>query len=311
MPDDPRRALLVQKMVAEGTSDDDIRATLKAFDAQPPTAAPARTWGDTALDVGKGVVKGAASTVAGIGEMAANAGMVPGVRPSAFNADMRNPAFQRADQMTTATNTPQMVGKGIEMVAEMALPAGAGAKAAVDAIPSAARAGQRFQSVMGAAKAIPIDVEAPGQIGLRIMDVAERGGGALPQPVRQFINWATNPNKEPMTYEVARDFASGISRLSANEMGRLSPAVAREVARLRVALNKSVAEAAGKVGKGQEYAQAMTEYAKSKRLQGAIDDVLQGAQGALPKALGGGAAGAGAAAGWWLTKHISSLLGGD
>ncbi len=266
---------------------------------------------DTAKDVGIGFAKGAGSTVAGLGEMAANAGMLPGVQPSAFNQAMRPPAFTKAEEATTAQNTPQMVGKGLETVAELALPAGAGARAAVDAIPSAARAGQRFQSVMGAAKAIPIDVEAPGQIGLRIMDVAERGGGALPQPVRQFVNWATNPSKEPMTYEIARDFASGISRLSANEMGRLSPAVAREVAGLRVALNRSVADAAAKVGKGQEYAKAMTEYAKSKRLQNAIEDVLTGAKSALPKAIGGGAAGAGAAGGWWLTKHITSLLGGE
>lgn len=308
MPD--RREELVRKMVAEGTSDDDIRATLKAFDAQPPVA-PQGGMLQTAKDVGIGIAKGAGATVAGLGELAANAGMLPGVRPSAFNADMRNPAFQRAEQATTATNTPQMIGKGLETVAELALPAGAGARAAMEAIPSAARAGGKFQSVMGAARAIPIDVEAPGQIGLRIMDVAERGGGSLPQPVRQFVNWATSPSKEPMTYEIARDFASGISRLSANEMGRLSPAVAREVAGLRVALNKAVGDAAGKVGKGRDYAQAMTEYAKAKRVQNAIDDVLQGAKSALPKAIGGGAAGAGAAGGWWLTKHLSSLLGGD
>lgn len=45
MPDDPRRTLLVQKMVAEGTSDDDIRATLKVFDTQqrPATPAPSAT----------------------------------------------------------------------------------------------------------------------------------------------------------------------------------------------------------------------------------------------------------------------------
>ncbi len=40
MADDPRRALLVQKMVGEGTSDEDIRATLKAFDANAQPAQP-------------------------------------------------------------------------------------------------------------------------------------------------------------------------------------------------------------------------------------------------------------------------------
>ena len=158
---------------------------------------------------------------------------------------------------------------------------------------------------MAAARTVPVNVEAPGQIGLRIMDVAERGGGTLPQPVRQFVNWATNPGKEPMTYEIARDFASGISRLSANEMGRLSPAVAREVAGLRVALNKSVAEAAGKAGKGAEYSKAMTEYAKAMHMRKLIDEAVTGAKRAIP------VAGAGAGA-YWLTQKIASLLpGGD
>ena len=40
-----QRTLLVQKMVAEGTSDDDIRATLKVYDAQQGSAAPAKNGG--------------------------------------------------------------------------------------------------------------------------------------------------------------------------------------------------------------------------------------------------------------------------
>jgi hypothetical protein len=236
MPD--TRLDFARKLLADDPNLDDatLEAALKVYDsrqqAQQP-AAPARTWGDTARDVAVGFGKGAASTVAGLGEMAANAGMLPGVRPSLMNESMRNPAFTRAEEATTATNTPQMVGKGLETVAELAFPARAGVRAGMEAIPSAARAGRNFQSTMAAARTVPVNVEAPGQIGLRIMDVAERGGGTLPQPVRQFVNWATNPGKEPMTYEIARDFASGISRLSANEMGRLSPAVAREVAGLR------------------------------------------------------------------------------
>ena len=302
MPD--TRLDFARKLLADDPNLDDatLEAALKVFDARQASAAP-RTWTDTAKDVAIGFGKGAASTVADLGEMAANAGMLPGVRPSLMNESMRNPAFTRAEEATTATNTPQMVGKGLEMVAELAIPARAGARAAVEAVPSTARAGRNFQAAMGAAKSVPIDVEAPGQIGLRIMDVAERGGGSLPQPVRQFVNWATNPSKEPMTYEIARDFASGISRLSANEMGRLSPAVAREVAGLRVALNQSVAAAAGKAGKGAEYSKAMTEYAKAMRLRNAIDEVVTGTKRAIPYA---GAAGAAT----WLTHKITSLMSG-
>lgn len=299
MPD--RREELVRKMVAEGTSDDDIRATLKAFDAQPQAAAaaPERSMLGTAAEVGKGFLKGAASSVAGLGEMAANAGMLPGVRPSAFNETMRNPAFTRAEEATTATNTPQMVGKGLEMAAELAMPTGA----AVNAVPRASRAAGKFQDVMSAARAVPVDITGPGNVALRVQELAD-AGATMPMAVRKFLLRVTNPDKAPMEYKEARDFASNISRLSANEKMSLTPVVAREVAEMRATLNKSIADAAAKAGKGREYAEAMTEYAKAMRLRNAVDEVVKGTRKALPVA---GVAGAG----YWLTHKISKLLGGD
>lgn len=269
-------------------------------DDGPPPASTPRTWADTAKDVGVGILKGAGSTVAGLGEMAANAGMLPGVQPALLNEAMRHPLFTRAEEATTATNTPQMVGKGIEAVAELAIPAVKG----VQAIPSTARAGQKFQQVMGAARHVPINTDAPGQVGLRIMQLAERGGGSMPRPVSQFLQRITSPNKTPLAYEEARDFASGISRLSANEFQRLSPVVAREVAELRVTLNKAVAEAASKAGQGRTYSEAMTEYAKAMKLRGLIDDVVTGAKRAAPYA---GAAGAAT----WLTNKMIRLMGNE
>lgn len=262
--------------------------------------------GDSAAFLGNEVVgaaKGAVHTGIDLAGTAAQSRMIPGLTPQSLPPQV----LDRAKDATAYSNVGQQVGGGLETAVELAVPA----SKAIEAIPSAARAGSKFQSVMGIAKDVPIDVEAPGQAALNIMDIAEQGGGSLPQPVRQFANWVTNPKKDPMDYETARRFASGISRLSANEMSRLSPVVAREVAGLRVALNKSVADAAGSVGKGIEHAQAMTEYAKAMRLRDAIDEVIAGAKSALPKAIGGGAAGAGAAGGWWLTNHIKSLLGGD
>src|SRR5207253_11041554 len=102
-----------------------------------------------------------------------------------------------------------------------------------------------------------------GEVALRIQQLADRGA-SMPQAVSKFLRRITDPEKAEMTYEEARDFASNISRLSANEFQRLSPVVAKEVAGLRVTLNRAVADAAGKAGKGQEYAQAMTEYARAK-----------------------------------------------
>lgn len=174
-------------------------------------------------------------------------------------------------------------------------------------IPSAARAGRNFQSVMSVAKDVPINMRKPGDVALRIANLSSHGGGTNygPSAVRQFINYATDPHKPAMTYEVARDFASNISRLSANEYARMSPTVAREVASLRVALNEAVADAAQQAGKLPEYKAAMREYAQAMRLKNAIDTaVKQAKRVALPA----GAAGAGA---YWLSREVKSLLGGD
>lgn len=159
--------------------------------------------------------------------------------------------------------------------------------AVTNAIPTTTKAGAKFQEVMGAAKNIPIDVNAPGQVALRINELAEHGG-SMPMVVRKFLNYVTDPQKPPMTYEVARDFASNVSRLSADEMGRLTPVVGREVANLRVALNKAVGDAASAAGKGQEYAQAMTEYARAMKLRGFFDSVLEGAKKGAPYATAAG-----------------------
>lgn len=301
MPD--TRMDFARKLLADdpNLSDDDLSAALKIYDAHVQVGPEkARTWMDTAKDVGIGIAKGAGSTVAGLGEMAGNAGLLPGVRPNAFgDSSMRNPAFTQAEQATTATNTPQMVGKGLETAAEMVLPG----MAAVDAVPTVAKAGAKFQDVMSAARSIPIDVNAPGAVALRIQQLAERGG-SMPMAVRKFLGRITDPQQAPMAYEEARDFASNISRLSVNEFGRLTPAVAREVSNLRVTLNKSVAQAANQAGKGKEYAQAMNEYARAMKLRDAVDAATKGAKRALPYA---GAAGAGT----WLTKEIMSMFGGD
>jgi hypothetical protein len=118
--------------------------------------------------------------------------------------------------------------------------------------------------------------------------------------VRQFIQYVTDPKKPPMTYEVARDFASNISKLSVKETTSLPPAMKREIAELRVVLNKAVADTAGKAGMGREYASAMTEYAKAMRVRKTLEDAVKGIKQAAPYAT---AAGAGA----WLGNKI---LGG-
>lgn len=77
-----------------------------------------------AREKAKGVLKGAVSSLSGLGEMMANAGMLPGVLPNAFGPEeMRNPTFRRVEEATTATNADQQTGKYLETAAELAVPA--------------------------------------------------------------------------------------------------------------------------------------------------------------------------------------------
>lgn len=301
MADDPR-AVLVQKMVAEGTSDDDIRATLKVFDS--PQQTPATSGGalQTVKDLGIGALKGVGSSLAGIGEMAVNSGVIPGTaRGATLNPAMRHPAFKTADTATTASNRTQGIGKGIEQVAEMALPTGA----AVNAIPRIGRAGRNFQKVMSAAKTVPVDIEAPGQAALRIQQLAERGG-TEPRAVGKLLRRLTDPAKPALEYAEGRDFYSNISRLSGDEYNRLTPVMQREVGNLREALNGSLQRAAGSVGKGDAYTGAMKEYAQAAKLNSSKDALVKALmKGALP------VAGATGAAYWLGSKLRGTVSGGE
>ena len=164
-----------------------------------------------------------------------------------------------------------------------------GGQALQAAIPTATKAGAKFQDVMAAARNQPVDISGPGNVALRIQQLSERGG-SMPKAVRDFLKRVTDPDKGPLVYEEARDFASNISRLSANEFGRLTPAVAREVHGLRVALNKAIENSAAQVGKGDTYRSAMNDYRQSARIREFKDDAVKAAKRiAIPSGLAYGA----------------------
>jgi hypothetical protein len=182
------------------------------------------------------------------------------------------------------------VGAALPMVGEAMIGGAPVAKGAYNAIPRAARAGEKFQQVSAAAKDVVVETKEIGDAALRIYQLSERGG-SMPKAVRDLLKRVTDPAKPGMAYPEARDFASNISRLSADEMQRLTPVMKREVAQLSAALNKANAEAAKAAGKGAEYKSAMREYAKAKQLSDAMDVVIKRAkQAALPAAGLGGAA---------------------
>lgn len=147
-------------------------------------------------------------------------------------------------------------------------------RAAVNAIPTMAKAGAKFQQVMGAAKDVPLDISAPGNVALRIQQLAERGG-TMPKVVRDFLKRVTDPSKPNLAYEEARDFYSNISRLSGNDYQRLTPVLVREIGNLRVALNSSLRTAAETVGKGGLYDDAMKGYRQAAKVSDAVGDAAK------------------------------------
>jgi hypothetical protein len=286
--------------------------------AEPAAPEPSRFSSalSTAKDLGIGALKGAAHTALDLGEAAGNLPNIatggtlrdavdelygtPGISKAAFPAAREDMAY---------TNPTQQIGGALETGAEMLVPVGE----AASAIPNAARAGRAFNDVAKVANKLPVDTSAIGNVALRIADFAQHGGGTQwgPAPVRQFIQYMADPKKAPLTYEVAREFASNISKLSVNEAMKMSPVIAKEVAELRVVTNRAIADVASKAGKGAEYAKAMNEYAKAKKLSGLIDTAIDSAQKGVPYGIVGGSAAAVGGGAYWLTKQMLHLLGGD
>jgi len=130
---------------------------------------------------------------------------------------------------------------------------------AVRAVPTRAKAGLKFQEVMGAVGDKPVDVAQAGNVGLRVMELAERGG-TMPKVVRDLLRRATDPAKANITYREMRDFYSNVSRLSADEMKRLPPVVKQQIGNLRTAMNEALARTAASGGKEGVYRAAMREY---------------------------------------------------
>jgi hypothetical protein len=111
----------------------------------------------------------------------------------------------------------------------------------------------------------PVDMGPPGNVALRIDELAKRGG-SMPKAARDLIKRTTDPEMGDVTFNEARDFYSNISRLSARDYKRLTPVVQREIGNLREAMNKVIEAAAKRGGQDQAYREAMREYAVASKI---------------------------------------------
>jgi hypothetical protein len=151
-----------------------------------------------------------------------------------------------------------------------------------------------FNTASEAAGSSPVDVEGPGQVALDALDKAAVGR-KMPVTMRKFIQRVAAPDAEPLSYDEAREFYQAAGEMSANERNGLTPSMQRLLNGYRKQLGQSIQQTADVSGVGSEYASAMSDYAKAKRLEDAWQLVWGAAKKnfipGLMKGLGIGAGG--------------------
>jgi hypothetical protein len=176
----------------------------------------------------------------------------------------------------------------------LAVAGGPGLDAAVTAVPNRAYAAKLFENVMADAKDVPVSLSKSGDAILRVKELAD-AGTSMPQSIQKLLNRVTKPGSKPLTYSEARDFYSNITRLSADEAGRLNPIMKKQIGIVTNALKTDIGEAAGRVGQMGNYYAALQDYAKASQLLRAATTI--GKEIGIPLAKIA-AAGAAAKAGW-------------
>lgn len=208
-------------------------------------------------DVGRGALKGLARTGYEVAKTAGPVGLAAGFAAKKLGLD------PKVESATEPSNEGERVGSVAEGIAEMAVPG----TRMLRALPiHADRAAENFQTVMRAAKDVPIDI---GRASGHAMEAKALGdaGAALPKVMSRFSKLALTPTTEPMTYQQGRRFAMNAGRLSAQDALKVNPPMRRQVAVLASSLNEANEGAAASAGVGNEYRSAMREYRNAKRLE--------------------------------------------
>lgn len=248
-------------------------AIVRAGSTSLPKPAASTGWpakiGDmlsTGLDLGIGALRGVGSTAAHIGEAAVNAGLVPGVTPSAFAPQMRNPIFQKTDTLATPVNTAQTVGKVGEQIAEVLLPSKAMASAA-NGLPLLSRMAIEAAGNAGIAEAQggnPLTAGVLGAAAPGVGAIAEKVVPALKDAAAKQVVEALGPTKE--RYKAMAE--------------RLTPEILKRGLRgSREALQAKAADAASAAG--EEIDQAIQQFGGRAVPTAHIVDSLESAKNAF------------------------------
>ena len=209
--------------------------------------------------------------------------------------------------MEAATIPLMMTGPEEAIGKEAVMRVPAAVKAAGKAIPSAERAGEMLNTVMGSASNLPVNLSRSGDELMRAVELEPYN--TLPKAVRRLIERYTAPLKgavkgvpkegaRPLTYKEARDAYNAITgKLSDEEISKLTPVMKRQMVKIAMALKDDIGDTAAEVGQAARYYAGMKEYAHAKRLAAAAKLVAK-------LGLGGLVAGGGVEAGKMVARKM-------
>lgn len=196
-----------------------------------------------------------------------------------------NPLLSGGEMVHNAVEHPAQTLGNVVGSADLGLAGEATLGKVVDAIPTKAKAGKLFEGVMQKAADEPVEMTNSRPVLERVMQLSDRGHGTVGAADKLF---ARSNTVNPINYGEARDFASSLSRLSGQDQMAASPTLRSEIGKLSGAFNQDVGGAADRVGMGDQYQQAMRDYARASKYGDVAKTI---GKWAVPAALGGGVLG--------------------
>jgi hypothetical protein len=306
------------KSTAQGEQPGFISNLAHAFGADPgslqarqadlaahPIRSTVEALGGPAVMAGEGLISGGKRIGGELKKafQAGEEGNAPGVASHAISAiPFVGPALDKMSDESPPTQpgesyagkvwadaTPGNIGTAMGTAAQLAPAVLGGAdeiapdRPLVGEIPTRAKAGKVFESVMKDAQGQPVNMTRSMVPLERAQQLSARGHGTVSAADNLYKRVNT---VNPLDYREARDWASGLSRLSANDTMNASPSLRAQVGKLSHAFNDDVGDAATAAGRGEDYAKAMRDYRRASQFN---DAAKTAAKWAIPAAAGGGA----------------------